>query len=238
MKMMRLIFGLFFVIGLGLLIGGVFSIQHTRRFLQTAVEVPGVVTENVWREERTNQTNQNVSWSFYPRIRFRTSDGQDISFITNTGSNPPSYRVNEPISILYDPRQPYHAYIKSFAELWLLSVILCGLGVVFSSFGIVAVVWKGFKTRENAWLEKNGRRIQAEITRVELNTSLNVNGANPYRIVCQWLDPAKNEMHIFNSANIWFDPTNYVPGKTIEVLVDANNPHRYAVETPFLPKVV
>jgi len=238
MKLMRLIIGLFFVIGLGLLIGGVFSIQHKRRFLQTAVEVPGVVTENVWREERTNQTDQNVTWAFYPRIRFRTSDGQDISFITNTGSNPPSYRVNEPITILYDPQQPYHAYIKSFAELWMVSVVLCGLGVVFSSFGIVALVWKGLKTRENAWLEKNGRRIQAEITRVELNSSLRVNGASPYRIVCQWLDPAKNEVHIFNSADIWFDPTNYIQGKTIEVLVDANNPHRYAVETPFLPKVV
>src|SRR5713226_7874595 len=119
MKVVRLVFGIFFVVGLGLLIGGVVSIQHTRRFLQTAVEVPGVVTENVWREERTS--DNRASWAFYPRIR--------------------------------------------------------------------------------------------------------------YRIVCQWLDPAKNEMHIFNSANIWFDPTNYIPGKTIEVLVDPNNPRRYAVET-------
>ena len=92
-------------------------------------------------------------------------------------------------------------------------------------------------TRKNVWLHQNGRRIQAEFTR-ELNTSLEVNGSNPYRIVCQWLDPVKNEMHIFNSANIWFDSTNYIPGKTIEVLVDPNNPRRYDVETAFLPKVV
>jgi hypothetical protein len=56
--------------------------------------------------------------------------------------------------------------------------------------------------------------------------------------VCQWLDPATNQMHIFHSANIWFDPTNFIPGKTLEVLLDANNPHRYLVETSFLPKVV
>jgi Protein of unknown function (DUF3592) len=236
MKLLRLVFGLFAVVGLGLLIGSLVSIQHTRRFLATAISVPGEVTENVWREDRSS--NNNTHWAFYPRIRFRTTGGQEISFITNSGSSPPAYRVNEPVTILYDPQQPYRAYIKSFSELWLLPTILCGLGMVFCSFGVVAVVWKGITASKNAWLEKNGRRIQAEFTGVELNRSLEVNGVNPYRIVCQWLDPASNQMHIFRSANIWFDPTDYIPRKTLEVLVDPKRPHRYLVETSFLPKVV
>ena len=45
-------------------------------------------------------------------------------------------------------------------------------------------------------------------------------------------------MHVFNSANIWFNPSDYISAKTIEVLVDPNNPRRYAVETAFLPKLV
>jgi hypothetical protein len=236
MKTTRLIFGIFFVIGVGVFAGGIYSIQQTRRFLRTAVETRGVVTEIVWRESLSR--SRGSSWSSYPRFRFSTSDGQEIDIVSDTGSSPPSYRVNEPVTILYDPQQPNHASIKSFSELWMLSVILCGLGAVFSSFGIVAVVRKALGSRKNDWLQQNGRRIQAEITRVELNTSLVVNGANPYCIECQWLDPARNEMHIFHSANIWFDPTNYIPGKTIEVLVDPDNPRRYAVETAFLPKVV
>lgn len=234
MKVVRLVFGIFAVVGLGLLIGGLFSFQHTRHFLQSAVPAPGVVIENVWRE--TN-TNSGTSGSFYPRIHFRTADGQEISFITNTGASPPSHRVNEPVTILYDPQEPHNASIKSFTDLWLLPTILGGLGIVFCSFGAVAIVWKGVSTRKDAWLRQNGRRIQAEFTRVELNTSLDVNGANPYHIVCQWLDPASNTMHIFKSPNIWFDPTAYIPGKTIEVLIDPNDPHRYLVETAFLPKV-
>ena len=47
MKTVRLIFGICFVVGLGLLVGGYYSIQHTREFLRTAVEAPGVVTENL-----------------------------------------------------------------------------------------------------------------------------------------------------------------------------------------------
>ena len=237
MKTVRLIFGICFVVGLGLLAGGFYSVQHTRQFLRTAVEAPGVVTENL-RQESSSSDRSGLSWSFYPRIRFRTSDGQEIVFISNTGTSSPVYRVNEPVTVLYDPRQPHHAFIKSLAQVWMLSIILCGLGALFSSLGIGAVLWKGVGNRKNAWLRQNGRRIQAEITRVELDTSLVVNGASPYRIVCQWLDPARNEVHIFHSANIWFDPTKYIPGKTIEVLVDPDNPRRYAVETEFLPKVV
>jgi len=235
MKTMRLVFGIFAIVGLGLLIGGIFSIQHTRRFLATAVSVPGVVKEIVWQESRSS--NNTRGGIYYPRISFRTADGQEISFITNTGSNPPSYRVNEPVTILYDPKQPYHAYIRSFTDLWLLPTILCPLGLVFCSFGVVAVIWKALNARKNDWLKRNGRRIQAEFTGVHLNTSVQVNGSSPYRLVCQWHDPATNKMHVFHSANIWFDPTNYVSGKTLDVLLDPENPHRYLVETSFLPEV-
>jgi hypothetical protein len=237
MKTVRLIFGIVLVVRLGLLAGGFYSVQHTRQFLRTAVEAPGVVTENL-RQESSSSDRSGLSWSYYPRIRFRTSDGQEIVFISSTGTNPPAYRVNEPVTVLYDPRQPRHAFIKSFAQVWMLSIILFGVGALLSSVGIGAVVWKGVGNRKNAWLQQNGRRIQAEITRVALDTSLEVAGKHPYRIVCQWLDPARNEVHLFHSANIWFDPTSYIPGKTIEVLVDPDNPRRYAVETAFLPKVV
>jgi len=225
--MVRLILGIFAVIGLGLLIGGVFSIQHTRRFLQTAASAPGVVTENVRRGHRSG---------YYPRVLFRTATGQKISFVGNVGTRPPSYRVNEPVIVLYDPLEPYRASIRSFGGLWVTSAILCGLGLLFCLPGVVAAAVRGMRARTKAWLEQNGLRVQAEFTRVALNRSVRVNGANPYRIVCQWLDPTRNQIHVFNSGNIWFDPTSYIPGKTLEVLIDPNNPHRYLVNTSFLPK--
>jgi len=99
MKTVRLIVGICLVVGLGLLVGGFYSVQHTRQFLRTAVEAPGVVTENL-RQESSSSDRSGLSWSYYPRIRFRTSDGQEIVFISNTGTNPPVYRVNEPVTVL------------------------------------------------------------------------------------------------------------------------------------------
>jgi hypothetical protein len=239
MKVVRLVFSIFAVVGLGLLAGGIYSVWHTRQFLRNAVSAPGVVVENIWREDRVSSTNQRtrgVSWAYYPRIHFQTASGQEIDFVSDTGASPPSYHVNQTVTVLYDPLQPYHASTSSFASLWVGSIVLLGMGVIFTSPGIGFIVWTRANNRKNAWLHQNGRRIQAEVKGVELNTSLSVNGANPYRIACQWLDPASNKMYLFHSGNIWYDPTDYVP-KSVEVLVDPNNLHRYTVETPFLPKL-
>ena len=238
MKVVRLVFSIFFVVGLGLLIGSYFTYRHTRRFLETAIPVPGVVVENVYRES-SSSSNHGPSWSYYPHVHFQTTDGHDIDFVSNTGSSPPSYSVNERVTVLYDPQQPEKASLNSFGSLWASTIILVSLGVAFTGPGVGFMIWKRASDQKSAWLHENGRRIQAEITGVELNTSLQVNGANPFRIICQWLDPGRNEMHVFHSCNIWYDPSGFVQGKkTLDVLVDPNNPHRYLVETSFLPKVV
>jgi hypothetical protein len=239
MKVVRLVFTIFAIVGFGLLAGGVYSVWHTRQFLQTAVSAPGVVVENIWKEERVSSTNpssRGVSWAYFPRIRFRTESGQEINFVSNTGASQPSYHVNEQVTILYDPQQPYNASTSSFASLWLGSIIFLGMGVMFTSPGIGFIVWTRLNNRKNLWLHQNGRRIQAEVKGVELNTSVAVNGVNPYRIACQWLDPASNQVYLFHSGNIWYDPTDYLP-KSLEVLVDPNNLHRYTVEISFLPKL-
>ena len=71
---------------------------------------------------------------------------------------------------------------------------------------------------------------------MELNGSLEVNGENPYRIVAKWHDTANNRLHVFRSANLWFDPTDYVP-EWNPVYIDRNNPKRYHMETSFLPRL-
>ena len=234
MKIVRLVFGIFFVAGLGLLIGGLYSVQQTRRFLRTVVEAPGTVTDNVRREKPSG--GRYIRWLYYPRFSFQTRDGQGIVVISKTGSSQSVYREDERVTVLYDPRQPDQASIKSFSELWMSSVILCGMGAISWLLGVAAVVWKSVSDRRKTWLQRNGRRIQARITRVELNLPVKVKGKHPFHIVCHWHDPASNETHVFYSANIWFNPTKYIMGNTIEVLVDPNNPSRYAVDTAFLPK--
>jgi hypothetical protein len=111
------------------------------------------------------------------------------------------------------------------------------LGLVFTSIGggIIGYVW--WTTKKEALLRQHGHLIQADFQQVELNEALEVNGANPFRIVAQWHDAANNQLFIFKSANLWFDPSKFVQGRKIPVYVDLSKPSRFHVDTSFLPKV-
>ena len=236
MKALRVGLGIFFLAGLGMLIGGIVSMQHTRQFIANAASADGTVLENILKTSTDRDGNR--SWAYYPHVRYRIADGRDLDLISSTGASPPSFRVGQQVTVLYDPQDPAHASINSFGSLWGISLLLTGMGFFFTLPFIGFGIWKRSSDRKAAWLEANGRRIVAEFARVERNTSYEVNGRNPYRIVCQWLDPSRNEVHVFRSGNLWFDPTQFVQQKSLIVLMDPNNPQRYSVDTSFLPKVV
>jgi hypothetical protein len=61
-------------------------------------------------------------------------------------------------------------------------------------------------------------------------------GTNPFCIVAQWHDVRSNEIFVFRSASLWFDPTSFVQGRTIPVYMDPGNPSYYVVDLSFLPK--
>jgi hypothetical protein len=234
MKRMRLFLAIFALSGIGLLAGGLYMARNTALFAGKAETAPGIVVENIWRESTSSRNS--VSGSYYPRVRFRAANGREIEFISSTGTFPAAYRENEGVNVLYDPDDPQHAEIKGFWNLWLGPVIMLGLGVLFTGGVAIAIVWMRKQRLLHQWLRTNGLRIQANFERVELNTSLTVNGSHPYRIVGQWLNPRTNQVHVFHSDNLWFDPAPYVSGPTVDVWIDPEDPKRYMVDTAFLPQ--
>lgn len=111
------------------------------------------------------------------------------------------------------------------------------LGLVFTAIGGGIIGYGWWSAKKEALLRRHGHLIHADLQQVEVNEALEVNGANPFRIVAQWHDVKQNELFIFKSANLWIDPTNFVQGRKIPVYVDLSKPSRYHVDTSFLPKV-
>jgi hypothetical protein len=208
-----------------------FVCLHTRSFLKSAATADGVVIENVYHH------SSRGSGTYYPRVSFRTASGQDLILETGFGTRPPSYRAGERVQVFYDPGNPAHFSINSFWSLWFVPILFGGMGVVFSSIGWIPFAWQRRVRRRDDWLRANGQRIFADFECIELNTRVRMNGQYPWRIVCQWLDPASNQVRVYRSQNLWYDPARYITGKTMEVMVDPANPKRYVVETSFLPKL-
>ena len=235
MKVLKLVSVLFSIIGLGMLAASLVIFNNTRSFIARAVEAPGKVID---LERSSSRSSSGSSSSTYrPVVEFITATGKRIEFTSSVGSSPPSHQVGEAVTVLYHPAQPQSARIKSFFQLWFGFLIVFFLGLVFAAIGLTMVFARTRSRQRSEWLRAHGRRVRTSLTGVELNQSLRVNGRSPYKIVSQANDPSTNGVRVYQSENIWFDPSEYIKGDAIDVLVDPNNPKKYVMDTSFLPKL-
>jgi hypothetical protein len=170
-------------------------------------------------------------------MHFIDQKGEKIEFTSSTSSNPPRYSKGEKVEVLYLPTEPEKAKINSFFALWGGVVILGGMGGVFFLIGTSIVLVISLKGRRDEYLKKRGTPIETEFQRVALNQSRSVNGRYPFQVLTQWQNPSTTEVHIFQSNDLWFDPSNYIKSKLITIFIERNNPKKYYVDLSFLPKV-
>ena len=233
MKTLNFIKYIFTIIGLGMLVGTFFIYKNTASFLETAVTAEGTVVD---LRESSSSNSSSSSIMYAPVVSFKDDQGKTIEFTSSTSSNPPSYSTGEIVEVLYAPKTPQDAKIKGFFSIWLGAIILGGLGSVFAIIGFGFFINDVKKKKKNEYLKQYGTKIDTEFQNVGINTSLAVNGRNPFIIVTQWQDPATSKIHVFESDNIWFDPTAFIKTDTIKVLIDRKNPKKYSVDLSFLPE--
>ena len=223
---------LFGLIGTGLLVGAVALGLNTRSFIATAKHAEGTVTELLEKRDK-----DDGSITYTPVVGFTADNGAAISFTSSFSSRPAAYDVGEKVEVLYAPEDPNDARIRGFSSLWLGPTIMGGIGLVFAGIGFGILIASRLKQKKRDWLRVHGTEIQADFMSVDRNTSLKVNGRSPWRIVAQWQNPETGQLHLFNSENVWFDPTTYVTTKQIKVLLDPKDAKRYHVDLSFLPQL-
>jgi hypothetical protein len=234
-KTFNLIFGLFLAIGLAFAGVSLWAIRDTQSFVAKAATAEGQVVSLEYRYDSSRSSGSGGA--YYPVVKYKTATGEEHTFHSNAGSSPPSYRVGEAVGVLYDPKNPFDARIDGFFSLWLLAIIFGALGCVFSLLGLGGLIVPRFWARQAHDLKLHGTTLETEFQDVELNGSFQVNGRSPWRIVSRWLDPARDELHLFESENLWFDPAPFITSKRITVFIDPNNPKRYSMDVSFLPKL-
>jgi hypothetical protein len=221
---------IFLGIGLAMLAGAAYWASSVEQFARGASHAPGTVIAL----ERSHSSSSN---SYYPVVRYRTAAGQDLTFRSSFGSNPPSHAVGEQVELLYNESDPSDARIKSFFALWGGQAIFGAIGAVFALVGGGIIYWRRRAAELAQYLRRHGMPVQTDFQDVELNTALRVNGRHPWRITTQWKNPTSGELHLFRSANLWFDPTSHINTRQITVYLDRRNPKRYHMDVSFLPKL-
>ncbi|MEO8064893.1 MAG: DUF3592 domain-containing protein [Pseudomonadota bacterium] len=230
MRALRWSMYLFVGLGLLLLTFGVSLVVGALRFQARAAHATGTVVEL-----QTSRANSGKTM-YAPVVRYTPQGHGEITFVSGGSSNPPEFDPGERVDVLYVPGNPQKAQIGGFSSMWLGPVVVSGMGLMFTSIGLGFILYRRMSEKKKSYLLAYGTAVETEFQAVERNQSLIVNGRSPWRIVSQWRSPATGNVHVFNSENLWFDPTNYVsPGK-ITVLLDPKNERRYYMDTSFLPK--
>jgi hypothetical protein len=228
MKKFRGFIYVFLGIGILMLVLALVLWNETRRFITRAATAQGTVTELL--EVRDDDDG---SVTFKPVVKFVAAGGEEVTFTSSYSSRPPAYDVGEAVEVLYLPGD---ARINGFGSLWFGPLLVGGLGTVFAGVGLGILLTTRANARKADYLMAYGNAIQTDLQGITRNTSLTMNGRHPWRITSQWLDPVSNKVRVFNSANLWFDPTKFVTGKQLTVLLDPKDPQRYHMDVSFLPE--
>ena len=221
---------LFAIVGAGLLVVAGAMRANTRSFLAHASAAQGTVVALQPRRSSDNST------TYAAVIRFKHG-AQAIQFTSQTSSSPPAYSVGEIVPVLYLQTNPYEAKVDAFFSLWGGQLIVGFLGTVFLLVGGGMILLSLRRERVTDYLTHQGVPVEADIQSVGIDTTVSINGRHPFRIVAQWQDPATSQVHVFESHNIWFDPSSFIKQKGIRVFVDSTNPKKYYVDVSFLPQL-
>jgi hypothetical protein len=216
------------IVGIGMLVGAFIVYKDTSSFIAGAAKAEGTVVDLV-------KVTSRQAISYKPTVHFIDHNGQTIEFTSSASSKPPSYSKGQKVNVFYNPTKSQIAEIEGFFTLWGGSVLLGIFGGVLLMIGGGIILAGVLKNNKNENLKKNGTPIDTELQSVERMTTSQDNGMYPFIISTKWQNPTTSELHIFQSDNIWFDPTSYVECKRITVFIEKGNPKKYYVDLSFLP---
>lgn len=120
---------------LGLFAGAVWAYLKQKSQTESRTSATGTVVELVHRSTTGGHTG-----IFCPVVEFSLPSGERITFTSDFGSRPASYKVGQSVNIRYDPADPQKAEIESGLTTWLAPAILVFMGAIACclTFGFLA----------------------------------------------------------------------------------------------------
>ena len=169
-------------------------------------------------------------YSARPVVEFFDAGGARHVFTSSISTSPPAYTTGERVDVIYAPGSPDEAIVDGFVDRFLVPLIFGGIGVLFAVVGLAMLFAWLRRQRIVARLRATGVPIQARFVECYHDTSVEMNGRSPFRVVCQATHPGTGKLHSFTSDPIWIDLSAQLAGRDVRVFVDPARPKHHAVD--------
>lgn len=217
----KLIVGIFSAVGIIILLIGIIILVLGMKFKSSAVEITAEISA-IKAYTSGGETHHNVYVDY-------TYDGKTYKNVS-LGSYSSSMYEGKEIKILCDPEDPVH--ISSVNGTVIAGIIMVSVSIIFLSISLGFLIGMVRKSVRRKRVLSSGKRLEATVEKIDLNTGYSVNGQHPYLIYCTYKDDYKDIIYRFKSDNIWTDPELVIqPGDTIMVYVDEKNYKYHYVDT-------
>lgn len=207
----------FALVGVGLIIGGVFSVISSSKFKNTAIET----TAEVISVSKHTDTDGDTSYTVY------------VSYIVDGTMYNGSYSTSSYVpegsnqTIYYDRNNPNKMKFSLSSS---GGIIMSVFGIPFCAVGVGLLIIKINKIRSKKRAIESGDKIYADFQKVTINYSYSVNNRNPYIIICTGKDNLTGQIRTFQSENLWDNPEYVIREKnivTFPVYIDTINRKNY-----------
>jgi Protein of unknown function (DUF3592) len=234
MKSGRIIFGFLAFGGVAAIALAALILLRTLALAAFGERAEGIVIDNVRTD--IDSAPQAV-------VRFE-AQGRTVEFTNPVGfrvetvswASRDLHEINDRVTVCYWPSDPRSAVIKGFADFYLRPIILSAFGLVFLAIGggfLWGPEWFG---RRRQRIIAEGVPVQAKVTAVRLERSLEVNDQSPWVIEAQFTDSITGKTVKCTSHYQWTDPTLLHPvGSEVTVFHLQDRLDKYAFlleETP------
>nr|WP_081359048.1 MULTISPECIES: DUF3592 domain-containing protein [Rhizobium/Agrobacterium group] len=224
-KIIKLVGAFLFVFGLAFVATGAGIAYFDRQFYASGSKAKGVVVDLARKSD-----NDHDGTTYAAIVRFTDARGQQQEMADHVSSNPPRFSRGDTVDVYYDPQSPSNARIDDAFGRYFLPGMFAGMGTLFAVIGGAIIVVVFLQKRRNTWLMRFGRPVDADFLHVFLDQGIEINGANPFRVVAQGPDPVNGTLRRYQSGPIWVDPSAQLQGRKLRVLVDPSKPERHMID--------
>jgi hypothetical protein len=120
---------IFVLVGGAMLVAAGGQFVRRRAFVRHSAVASGTIVA-------LTENRETDEISYFPKVKFQTPSGRDVTFESEMGSSSPAGRIGDIVAVRYRHGQPHVAEIDSFMSLWGLLLLFGGLGVVFLFVGL------------------------------------------------------------------------------------------------------
>jgi len=178
----------------------------------------------------TEGTVVNSDATYY-YVQYTSDDGVVRTYRGNHGKTRKGY-IGDKKKVFFKADDPEKARITDGKK--------SGTKVIIFSFMLLLLdVYLIYTNRKRDKLSTDfkitGRKVEADITKIDIDMDTTFMEKHPYYIDCKWVDPMSGREYYRTIRNIWTDPKPLLAGRTrIDVYINRQDPDKYFMDIEFL----